>query len=62
MLNTCLFPNYKEFVEDLIYFHDKYGDTFECDGDTNEVLATFDRGLDVNSTNCQTRKAWMPYN
>ena len=52
MLNTCLFPNCHEIVEDLIYFNEKYGDTSECDGDTNEVLATFDRGQNVNSTNC----------
>ncbi|UXQ90329.1 hypothetical protein [Escherichia phage TR2] len=51
MLNTCLFPKCDEFVEDLIYFNEKYGDTFECDGDTDEVLATFDRGPDVDSTN-----------
>lgn len=51
MLNKCSFPNQQEYVDDLIYFHDKYGDTFECDGDTKEVLATFDRGIDVNSTN-----------
>ena len=44
MTNACVFFYDGEFIDDLIYFNEKYGDTFECDGDNLEVLATFDRG------------------
>lgn len=46
MINTCAFSYVHEFIDDLIYFNEKYGDTFECDGDNLEVVATFDRGAD----------------
>lgn len=44
MTNTCVFFYADEFIDDLIYFNDKYGDIFECDGDNLEVLAVFNRG------------------
>lgn len=44
MINTCIFFYDDEFIDDLIYFNEKYGDTFECYGDSHEVLATFNRG------------------
>lgn len=58
MTNTCIFFYADEFIDDLIYFHEKYGDMFEkygdisqcdgdifeCDGDNLEVLSTFNRG------------------
>ena len=44
MTNTCVFFYDGEFIDDLIYFNEKYGDTFECDGDSLEILGTFNRG------------------
>lgn len=44
MINTCIFFYVDEFIDDLLYFHEKYGDTFECDADNGEVMATFIRG------------------
>ena len=44
MVNTCIYFYGHEFIDDLMYFHEKYGDIFECDGDNLEVLATFNRG------------------
>lgn len=46
MLNTTTFPYLEEFIEDLIYFNEKYDDTFECDGDNLKVMATYDRRID----------------
>lgn len=45
MKNTCKFYYEEEFVDDLIYFNEKYGDEFVCDGDRMEVTASFNRGL-----------------
>lgn len=44
MTNTCVFFYADEFIDDLIYFHEKYGDTFVCNGDNLEVLSSFHRG------------------
>ena len=38
MVNTCIYFYVHEFIDDLMYFNEKYGDTFECDGDNLEVL------------------------
>lgn len=44
MVNTYLYFYADEFIDDLVYFHENYGYTYECDGDNLEVLATFSRG------------------
>ena len=44
MVSNCIYFYGHEFIDDLMYFHEKYGDIFECDGDNIEVLSTFNRG------------------
>lgn len=44
MVNECLLPMEDELIDELIYFAEKYGDIFECDGDKKQVNVTFTRG------------------
>ena len=34
-----------EFIDDILYFHEKYGDEFVCDGDLKVVTVTYHRGF-----------------